>query len=48
MFFSGLGILEYIYYQTSLHERKFLIKMNLNSYTIFFTVQRRQKFQSIN
>ena len=48
MFFCGLGILGYINYQTSLHEYKFLIEMNLNLFTIFYLiVQRRPNFQSL-
>ena len=38
-----------IYYQTSLHEYKCLIEMNLNRFTIFYLiVQRRPNFPSIN
>ena len=49
MFSCGLGILGYIYFQTSLHEYKFLIEMKLNCFTIFYLiVQKRPNFQSIN
>ena len=43
----GLGILGYIlYYQTSLHECKFLIEMNKNRFYIFYLfVERRHNFQ---
>ena len=41
MIFSGLGILGYIYYKTSLHECKFLIQMNLNCFFFYLTLQRR-------
>ena len=48
MFSCGLGILGYIYYQTSLDEYEFLIKMNLNIFTIYYLiVQRRPNFQLI-
>ena len=47
MFSSGIGLLGYIYYQTSLHEYKYLIEMNLNRLTIFYlNVQRRPNVQS--